>query len=461
MTDVFNAWVRGQRPCACCPTQAVVGAYGGPTFGERSAKAVGAVTSNAIILKALSPPARASIESAAISMAEAAGVAASAIESVSPQALDNAYRSAAAVVKDVFSDPTVREMAQGAAEIAGAALDAVPVVAQMIGIVQGVFDAAYAIGGKAHGLGASSDVEADRAAWCQGNYYPVIGTGPGNSVLPADLFAEQGSMNAYGEKGISSIGYVLRMATEPDEFGIPIKELRRVVQAVKSARWLPFYGSIQRMRTDYSWSDAISNVIIKGGAASVSRLSSPKLGVPKEFQAVFKELRLAIASMHNPHVWTDKSVKAHGDGGALLMPVYIDMCRLLWSKGYMDDDGKGGSNYLRLMCEVDGSIINPSVKSPGETCFTHEHRGYDGATSMVVGWDQTVNPLYEQFKNTARSEEELIKAVQERAAIALGKKPKPRLRFGHIRAPYKKFSYAKAAGWSVALGIASKLIGWW
>lgn len=349
------------------------------SYGQLTADAVEKLTGHASLLGALSAPAQVTGLSLyeAIS-GEVGEELTSAVASALPAAVaDEASAVAMSVLKFVLTIAQGENVGTAAAELARTALDFVPI----FGTVAGMMVDAGKLGNNAHlGIGPASGDKAVRARWCQAQFAPPNGSGPGKLVMPADVFALS-STNADGQGHMmSSLGRALLVMGEPDS-----------VEVYNSAGDVIGNMSIETVRK-------VAN--LPGDPLGwKSWANVPTLGIPKDVQALCRTLREAIAAMRN-HLETD--------GGVALMLLLTDVLRVLWAEGRM------GGSYFNALMDMDTNWIHAEVRTKGETCFTHDKRGGQAALDLLQGWRQTLNP-YAQFskpEELAAAQGELVGRVQ-------------------------------------------------
>ncbi len=362
-----------------------LGAAPTPSYGQLVADSVQAVVTEPGLVAELSPQARVATQSLNVAISEGLGteLGKTPIAGLSPTIVDAVSLAATMVVKQVVARFASEFAQEAAGELAIGVSDVIPLIGAIIGVLT-------APELQAGGIGPASDDPAERAAYCRGQYAPPVGTGPGQMVMPADLFAPNAARNGFGEAVTSSLGEALRLMTEVDslELGADKATLTKNGNLLKS---------------------------LGGPSASASAwMLAPNIGIPASWQLIFRKLRLAMAASYGP---TMRAANKVSDGGAALFPIYVDLLRLCWARGHMTP------RYAKTIQQLFWDVIHPDVRESGETCFTHETRGYTQARGLVVGWEQTIDPYYAQFKDAAKTEDQIISAAAK-AMADLEKKPR-------------------------------------
>lgn len=319
---------------------------------------VDGVTQDKVLMASLSPPSRmaAGVLDLVIKAAMSGTNAASSVGSV---LVDASVALAHEVLKEVLSD-IAKEVSKDAASV-------VPVIGAVISIL---IDILAGIG-SASGTGSTSNDINVRRIYCQNQFAPLRGTGPGMQVVPSDYFGD--SENGYGELSYPSIGIALMNITETAVNMDAIRALASVRRAV--------------------------------GDHSLDWSASTKLGIPAKVRTLFVALRTAL----------EKTYK-RGDGGAALWPLYIDLLRIQFDTGHMTDKM---AEYLVIQ---NTETIWPKRGADETTCYYHEKRGLQSALDLLRGWRQSVKPFYGQFKvDTAASEAAVLKAAQAAVAARVSK----------------------------------------
>lgn len=392
------------------------------SYGQLTADAVQKLASYPALAGSLSPPAQLTGYGLyeAISGELSQDLTAQVTSKLPAEIADEVTAGAMLVMKFVMTAAATGDVGAAAVELAQTVLNFVP----FFGTVVNMMVEGFKMGDNAHlGIGPSSSDKAVRAAFCQAQFAPPDGSGPGKQVMPADIFARS-SFNGYGEGPmVSSLGHALRVMGEPDSVLVTNSagnEIGDMSISSLRARADQLEGMFPAGKNPLAW----------------ARVST--LGIPKKTQELLKATRLAIAAMRN---------ELDTDGGAALMLVYVDVLRDAWAKGQM------GGYYFNALMDESSFAIDHAVAEHGETCFTHEKRGGKAALDMIQGWKQTLSP-YAQFSNPtklAEAQAELLDRVQgmldrnnrvELLAQALAHKPrvklspygghKPRVKFGNL-----------------------------
>lgn len=160
------------------------------------------------------------------------------------------------------------------------------------------------------------------AAGCANSYVPVLGTGRGKKIMPADIFV---SSWAGGKAAVTVAGPGGKtFLVSPAVAGFPVPTgLGEALIAM---------------------TECIDNVPGRG-------MGSPNMGVPAARRALFRQIRKAIeASAVHPELT---------DGGASLWPIYLDLLRSEFDAGHLT------SNYAAYLWVLSGQSIGPGAAQPG------------------------------------------------------------------------------------------------
>lgn len=362
-----------------------VGASGGDSPTGLVADAVASFTADASAVASLSPQSRimvVTIENAI------EGVIGKSIDSIARDLAANVSDALGAVVKDSITNVS----------------EAIPFIGQVLSAVMVIVDD---ITGKEQAKEAQKEANAQSCARREAQFTPV-GTDPGRVVVPADIFGR------YDKQDAALINlewdYVESGAVGPR----------------------PTIGeSLIRVTEDFKERAALIEQLRKGGWKGSD--------IPSNRRKLFQKLREAI------EIQRKHSPKGSTDGGKALFPLYLDLLRDTYSRGWMSDSLASFLLGMRI-----GVARNGKTLAVPEACYATSTVRAHAVRALITGWEQTIAPWYGPSKEKQDALEK--QAAEIAAGIASKRSGKPiRIRLALARPKHRVIKQIAAVGVLYAL----------
>lgn len=280
--------------------------------------------------------------------------------------------------------------------------------ANVIPILGAVVQLGFAMAdASAGGIGPNANDREARRAWCRAEYADPQGTGPNLEVMPADLFAWDGSLNAFRERGRSTVGSVLVALTESDHQEV-IRNIRRMSSKTALESMGARLGLVEERRR------GLLERATEGGSSDLTDARrtagwafDSRVGIPPARRDVYRRIREGIEVQ-----WK------RGDGGKSLWPIYLEMLSQDLESGRLPDE------LARLLLRRDDGPYFPigeDVAERGErTCFDNDPRALYQVLDLARGYAQTLRPHYGGVQRFRRSFTRRILAEVRRRSIREG-----------------------------------------